>query len=123
MFFIAFFGIQDKDKYIGSTNNVTCPECGELAGCEIHKQNRYFHVFFIPVYRWNVRYIAKTSCCGCAYELDRTVGREFEKNPDTEIKKENLRRPESCLPFKFCANCRVDVPAEFKYCPYCGIKL
>ncbi|HHV59405.1 MAG TPA: zinc ribbon domain-containing protein [Clostridiaceae bacterium] len=123
MFFVAFFGIQDKDKHIGTYNNVECPSCGRLTKYEIHKLYRYFHIFFIPVFRWNVRYFAKTSCCGSLYELDPSVGREFEKNQNTEIRKENLRPVSNNYPFKYCSNCRTNVPAEFSYCPYCGGKL
>lgn len=123
MFFIAFFGIQDKEQYVGNCNNVVCPSCERLSRYEVHKIYRYFHVFLIPVFRWNVRYIVKAPCCGCTYELDPTIGKEFEKNPATQIKKENLRRAESFFPFKHCLNCRADVPEEFNYCPYCGGKL
>ena len=123
MFFMAFFGIQDKDKYIGTYNNIVCLSCGRFGRFEIYKSYRYFHIFFIPIFRWYVKYIVKTSCCGCLYELDPFVGNEFEKNPDTEIKKEDLRWINNYLPFKYCSNCKTDVPAEFNYCPYCGGKL
>ncbi|MGB3973931.1 MAG: zinc ribbon domain-containing protein [Peptococcia bacterium] len=123
MFFIGIFGIQDKDKYIGTYNNIECPSCGRLARYEIHKLFRYFHIFFIPVFRWNVKYIVKSSCCGSLYELDSLVGREFEKNPNTEIKQENLRRINNYLPFRYCSTCNTDVAAEFNYCPYCGGQL
>ena len=67
MFFIGVFGIQDKDEYIGTYNNIVCPSCGRLARYEIHKSYRYFHVFSFD-FRWNVS-IVKTSCCGRIYEL------------------------------------------------------
>ncbi len=120
MFFIAFFGIQDENKHIGTYNNTVCPSCGRLDRYVIHKSYRYFHIFFIPTFRWNVKYIVKTTCCGIIYELDPTVGKEFEKNPNTEIKKDNLHPINSYLPFKYCPNCKTNVPAEFNYCPYCG---
>jgi len=123
MFFIAFFGVQDKNKQIGTYNNIVCPSCGRLGGYEIYKSYNYFHIFFIPVFRWNVKYIAKTSCCGCLYELDPFVGKRFEKNPYTEIREENLRPVNNYLPYKYCSYCRTNVPAEFNYCPYCGGKL
>jgi len=124
MFFIAFFGVQDKEKYIGAYNNIVCPSCGRLSGYEIYKTYRYFHIFLIPLFRWNVKYIGKTSCCGRLYELDPMVGEEFERNPgSTEIREENLRRINTYSPFRYCPNCKKDVPAEFSYCPYCGGKL
>jgi len=123
MFFIAFFGVQDKDKYIGTCNNTECPSCGRLSRFDVYKSYRYFHVFFVPTFRWNVKYIVKTSCCGCLYELDPFVGKEVEKNPGMEIRNEHLRRVNSCLPFKYCSYCNTNVPAEFSYCPYCGTRL
>lgn len=123
MFFVGIFGIQDKDKYIGTCNNIICQSCGRLSMYEIHKFYRYFHIFFIPIFRWNVRYLAKTTCCGGLYELDPFVGREFEKKPGTEIGKEHLRPVENYSPFKYCVNCRAEVPEQFNYCPYCGGKL
>lgn len=123
MFFMAFFGIQDKERYIGTCNNIICPSCGRLTSFEVYKTYRYFHVFLIPVFRWNIRYIVKTPCCGSVYELDPFVGSEFEKNPYIEIKNENLRRVNQYMPYKYCPNCKTNVPAEFSYCPYCGAKL
>ncbi|AGC68182.1 hypothetical protein Cst_c11870 [Thermoclostridium stercorarium subsp. stercorarium DSM 8532] len=123
MFFVGVFGVQDKDKYIGAYNNIICPSCGSLARYEIFKTYRYFHIFFIPTFRWNIRYIAKTSCCGRLYELDPVVGREFENNPYAEIREENLRPLGNYSPFKYCINCRTNIPAEYNFCPYCGGKL
>lgn len=123
MFFIAFFGIQDKDQHIGTCNNIVCPSCGKFARYEVHKVYRYFHIFFIPTFKWNVRYIVKTSCCNTLYELDSLVGKEFEKNPATKIRMENLRTINNNRPFKYCSNCQTDVYSDFKYCPYCGREL
>jgi hypothetical protein len=123
MFFIGFFGIQDKERHIGTCNNIVCPSCGSLSRYEIHKLYRYFHIFFIPIFRWNTRYIAKAPCCGSLYELDPLVGKEFEKNKGIEIREENLRRISDHSPFRHCPNCKANVPAEFSYCPWCGGKL
>lgn len=120
MFFFAFFGIQDKEKQIG-TRDITCPSCGREARCEIYKAYRYFHIFLIPIARWNLRYFAKTSCCGAFYELGYDAGREFERNPNTEIRTESLHRGDT--PFRHCPNCNTDLPAKYSFCPYCGGKL
>lgn len=123
MFFIGLFGIQDKEKYMGSYNNIVCLSCGRWTRYDIYKSYRYFHIFFIPIFWWDVKYLVKGTCCGCLYELDPDVGRRFEKNPDTEIRNENLRRINVHIPFKYCPNCRRNVPEEFSYCPYCGGRL
>lgn len=124
MFFIAFFGIQDKEKHIGSCGNIICASCGRLSRYEISKVYRYFHIFFIPLFKWNVRYLVKSTCCGSLFELDPVIGRKFEKDPDnTEIRNEHLRPIANHSPYKYCSNCRSNVPADFSYCPYCGTKL
>jgi len=123
MFFIAITGIEDKEKHLGTYNNAICPSCGGLTRYEVHKSYRCLHVFFIPTVRWNVRHYVKTPCCGGLFELDPETGKEFEKNPGTEIRQENLRRVSNRLPYRYCPNCRVNVPEEFSYCPYCGGKL
>jgi len=122
MFFLAL-GIQDKDKELGSYNNIVCPSCGRLARYDIHKVYRYLHVFFIPTIRWNQRYLARTSCCGSLFELDPEVGREFERNPNTDIRAENLRPIYGSMPYKYCPNCKAEVPVEYSFCPYCGGRL
>ncbi len=122
MFFIAL-GLQDKDKHLGSYNNVVCPSCGRLTRYDIFKSYRYLHIFFIPTFTWNVKCLVKTSCCGSYYELDPEVGKKFEKNPNTEIKNENLRQINIHSTNKYCPHCKTNVPPEFNYCPYCGNKL
>ncbi|HHW46847.1 MAG TPA: zinc ribbon domain-containing protein [Clostridiales bacterium] len=122
MFFFAFFGIQDKDKYMGTYNNIECPSCGRFTACEIHKLYTYFHIFLIPVFKWNIRYVVKFPCCGY-FEMDPILGKEFEKNPGTQIKKEALRRVETYYGLKYCSNCKTGVHSEFSFCPYCGGKL
>ena len=123
MFFFAFFGVQDREKELGTYNNIICPSCGRLSRYDIYKNYTYFHVFLIPTFKWNTRYYARAACCGALFELDPAVGREFERNPNTEIRPENLRRVQSYMPFKYCQNCRANVPIEFSFCPYCGGKL
>ncbi|HOJ35989.1 MAG TPA: zinc ribbon domain-containing protein [Clostridiales bacterium] len=123
MFFVAFFGMNDKEEHIGAFSGEGCPSCGQLSQFAVSKTYRNLEVFFLPVYKWNVRYIARALCCGAVFELDPILGKELEKNPYIKIRPENLRRIERQSPFKYCPNCRVDVPNEFAYCPYCGGKL
>ena len=53
-----------------------------------------FHFFFIPVFRWNTRYLRENLVLRSLYELDPAVGKEFERS-DIEIRNENLRRVEN----------------------------
>ena len=123
MFFIGIFGVENKDKYLGAYSNAVCPSCGGMASYRVHKSYTYLHVFFIPTFRWNIRYYVKASCCGSLYELSPAAGKRFEKNSGAEIAAEDLRRVDYRPPFKHCPNCRVDVPDEYSFCPYCGGRL
>lgn len=123
MFFVAVFGVKDKEKHIGTYNLAICPACEGLTRYEVRKSYRYLHLFFIPTIRWNVKYFVGTVCCGSLFELDPVVGKKFEKNPDIEIKQENLRRVYTRSPLKYCLDCKIDVPGQFSYCPYCGGRL
>lgn len=123
MFFFAFFGIQDREERLGACPNVVCPECGRLTRFDVYKYYKYLHIFFIPTFRWDTRYLVRTPCCGALYELDPEIGRAFERNPNTEIRPERLRRLNAASPYKYCPTCQVTVPPDFEYCPYCGGKL
>ena len=123
MFFIAVLGVEDKDKHIGTYNNAICPSCGGLTRYEVQKVYRQLHIFIIPTIKWNTRYYVRTPCCGSLFELDPVVGKEFEGNPDITIREEDLRRVYDRPHSRYCANCRVEVPEQFSYCPYCGGKL
>jgi hypothetical protein len=120
MFFIAVFGVEDKEKHIGTYNNAICPSCGCLIRYEVQKVYRQLQVFFIPTVKWNARYFVRTPCCGSLYELAPDVGKEFERNPGIEIRKEDLRQVYSRPHSKYCSNCRIEVPEQYIYCPYCG---
>lgn len=123
MFFIGIFGIDQKSKQIGTCNNKICPACGAMTRFEIYKSYSYFHIFFIPTFRWNTRYYVKSTCCGNMFELDPIIGEEFERGNNPEIKEEHLRFSKEYLLFKHCKNCGARSDPSYSYCPYCGEKL
>ena len=123
MFFFAVFGVENKDEFIGTCNNAVCPSCGGLGYYEVHKSYTCLHVFFVPTFKWNVRYFVKASCCGAVFELEPVVGKRFERDRTTEIRDENLKRINVRQNFKYCPKCRANVAPEYRFCPYCGGKL
>ena len=83
MFFIGVFGIQDKDKHIGTYNNIICPTCGNWPGTRSIRHTgicTYFHTYVQVEYK----VYSQSFRCGSIYELDPFVGREFEKDPGLE---------------------------------------
>ncbi|HHW32003.1 MAG TPA: zinc ribbon domain-containing protein [Clostridiaceae bacterium] len=126
MFFIGIFGIDQKNKQIGTYNNVICPACGALTRFEIFKSYSYFHIFFIPTFRWNTKYYVRPTCCDSMYELDSQVGEEIERGNNPEIKEEHLHSAYSGYQnhlYKQCRNCGARSDTSYSYCPYCGGKL
>ncbi len=104
MFFIGIFGIDHASKEMGTENNVTCPACGAYTHFKLRKDYDYFHIFFIPVFRWNVRELAQAHCCGTLLERDGETWRVLTKRMNT------------------CPSCGkpIDPEAGFKYCPWCS---
>jgi hypothetical protein len=123
MIFFFVGGADQAQKPIGVYNNVICPSCGMLTRYEISKTYSYFHLFFIPTFRWNVRYLVTTGCCGNLYELDPEIGRKFERKQNPEIRNEHLRPLSQYVSFKSCSGCRAKVDTGYSFCPYCGQKL
>lgn len=123
MFFIGIFGVHQTEKQLGTYNNVICPSCGGFTRFQIFKSYTYFHIFFIPVFKWNIKYFIKPACCGSLYELDPIVGKQYEKGQNPEIKDEHLRPISRYSPYKYCPGCGVRLESNYSYCPYCGDRL
>ncbi|MDD2234256.1 MAG: zinc ribbon domain-containing protein [Desulfitobacteriaceae bacterium] len=123
MIFIGIFGIKEVQKSIGPHNNVICPACHALTRLEVFKTYACFHVFFIPIFKWNTKYSVKSACCGSIYEFDPIYARQYEKGQITEIRDEYLRSVNHFLSSSSCANCGANVEPGFSFCPYCGRRL
>jgi len=123
MFFIGIFGADRANKPLGTQTNSICPACGSLTRFEIFKTYTYFHIFFIPVFKWNVSYYVRPACCGSVFELDTEIGQKYEKGHNVDIRQENLRPMNQNAPYKTCFNCGARFEPGYSYCPYCGRKL
>lgn len=123
MFFIGIFGLDSKIKEIGSANNIVCPSCKAITHLEIFKVYNFLHIFFIPTFRWNVKYIAKPPCCGAVYAIDDILGKAFERGKNPTVYPENLKIIENGKVFARCNHCSREIGQGFYYCPYCGEKL
>lgn len=122
MFFIGIFGIDNVQKQIGTYNNSICPSCEAYSNFEIFKSYSYFHIFFIPTFRWNVKYYIKTTCCDNIFELDKIIGQQFEKGETPQINSDNLRPINDHPHYKICSGCHLKTEGNYLYCPYCGKK-
>lgn len=147
-FYIMFFigGVGQGSKILDISKILTCKFCGSQAGCQIVMTYYYFSFFFIPLFKWNRRFLIKMPCCGAVYELNAEVGKALARGEQAEIRNEDLKLlqegngrwtgsgqtgaqfreadgDEEIPETRRCPLCKYEAPGEFKYCPNCGQRL
>ena len=125
MFFIGVFGISSKQKKLSETGSVICYSCGALSRANLVLSYSYFHIFFIPVFRWNKRYLLTMRCCGAVYEADKDYARvlqDTEKIDFSRLKKVSDGFSGFHSFYAKCQNCGKNIDCGFSWCPHCGAK-
>ena len=87
----------------------------------------YLSLFFIPVFKWNRRYFAKSTCCGTVYEINQEIGQRIARGEELQLRPEHLnlisdghQAPAWQVEVKRCANCGYETKENFDFCPKCG---
>lgn len=89
MLFIA--GItQGTKELLYQASTFVCSRCGRYGRYQVYMTYMCLSLFFIPIFKWNKKYYAKTTCCRTVYELDQEVGRRLEKGENLEIQPRDL---------------------------------
>lgn len=117
-----FFGTSFKEDTIREFTNVVCPVCGAMTMATLVYSYSYFHLFFIPLFRFSKRYTVRLRCCGAVFEATREqfeqmkngVAPEFSSMTRADRGGGNGRR---------CPGCGADVDPRYVYCPFCGMKM
>jgi len=122
MFFIM--GITEGRNDLDSDQVMTCPFCGRYARYHFFVTYTVLTLFFIPVFKWNKRYFAETSCCGSVFELDSETGRQIERGERPKVLPPLLTqegdRTDRHAGTKCCAVCGYQTDEDFQFCPKCG---
>lgn len=128
MFFIGIFGIEDKQKEIRKLENLSCRDCNTTSSMILVKRYSFFHIFFLPLFRWNEQYYVICRECNRVYEIPKEKGKQAENGNESEITYWDLKLVEyegfgsyRTIENK-CRNCGRTIEPQFKYCPYCGEK-
>lgn len=126
MFFVGIFGIEDKKKEIKTIRNLSCKNCDRVSGLTLFKVYSYFHIFFLPLFRWNERYYLVCNSCNSIYEISKEKGARAEGGEDEAITYWDLKPIDygyysNQISYK-CKSCGKEIDAHFEYCPYCGKK-
>ena len=122
MFFIGIFGISQAKKELAVQNNIPCATCGSLTRYRVFKTYSYFHVFFIPTFRWHIRYFVQSEDCGHLFELDPEIGRRFAAGESPSILPSNVHPVGGGQSdgSRTCQACGRTFDPRYRYCPYCG---
>lgn len=124
MFFIM--GISSGEKKLDFVQTFLCSRCGQFGRYEFYITYTFFSLFFIPIFRWNIRYYVKSSCCGTVYELTADLGKKLKKGEKITLSDQDLHmvsHEEYNMPKDTCPYCGNRINKEFTFCPNCGKKL
>lgn len=126
MFFIGIFGVEEKEKEIKEFINTVCPCCGQLTRAVLIARYTYFHIFFIPTFRWNRQYFLRYRCCGGIYEVNADYFKNLKDASEIDIRKIKKKFCSSDAQNVYCqrcAGCGKEFEKKFSFCPYCGRKV
>lgn len=125
MFFIA--GIYSKKEELDYYEPIMCSCCTKYGRYEAFMEYSVFSLFFIPLFKFNKKFYARTTCCNSLYLItnkEKGLMMEREQGHNVFLKDEDLKviqKGTSCL--SLCTNCGYQANEEHKYCPNCGNKL
>ncbi len=123
MFFIGIFGIESKEKKIKELPNFFCKGCNKEETGQLIKTYNYFHIFFVPVLKWNENYYVLCNYCSTVYEIAKEKGKRLERGEGENITYWDLKEIKKTNGVRICKNCNSQVEDRFVYCPYCGNRL
>lgn len=122
MFFIGVFGTGFKEKVVGEVVLDQCPHCEGLPQGEVVTRYSYFHLFFLPIYKWNQDFAVYCRQCRTWYHLEPELGHEIEKGTLKTLNFWQLKNGDMGQAPHFCKGCGSETDPEYLYCPRCGMK-
>ena len=123
MFFII--GLTSGRKDLGAISMNICSRCGSYGRLEFFMTFTQLLLFFIPCFKWNKKYYARSSCCQTIFEIDPELGRCLERGEEITLTPGDLhstdnRSFEYMPPEYICDHCGYRTREDFTYCPKCG---
>ena len=97
----------------------TCDTCELQGEINILKTYQCLRLFFIPIFKWQIRYFMQHSCGGQT-ELTEEIALGLLHGT---ISTDHLHMSHNNKSdHRICKNCSQILESEFEYCPYCGNK-
>ena len=123
MFFIMGISQGNKELIQNAGRMNICKNCGSYTTYNVFMTYMYLSIFFIPIFKWNIKYYAQSSCCKSIFILDKEKGKMIKNGEDVIINDADLTIVNQYETVKNCKNCGYQTTQEFDYCPKCGNKL
>ena len=123
MFFIMGISQGNKELIQNAGRMNICKNCGSYTTYKVFMTYMYLSIFFIPIFKWNIKYYAQSSCCKSIFILDKEKGKMIKNGEDVIINDADLTIVNQYETVKNCKNCGYQTTQEFDYCPKCGNKL
>ncbi len=120
MFSIGIFGTGDKEKDVGDVVLDQCPNCPDTPTGHVVTRYHYFHVFFIPVYRWGQEYAVYCPDCRTWFHVAPELGRQIETGELRRLNYWQLKNRAMHQEPPFCPHCGAQLEDHFTFCPHCG---
>ncbi len=122
MFFIGVFGTSFKEKEVADVTLDQCPNCTGTPVGHVVTRYSYFHIFFLPIYKWNQEFAVYCSSCRSWFHLEAEVGHQVEDGTLKSLNYWQLKNGTAVHPSSRCGNCGCEMNETFIYCPRCGEK-
>jgi ribosomal protein L32 len=119
---ILFFGVGKGSDDLYLDQKIVCPMCGKKAELQVYCDYKAFQLFFIPVYKWDKRYYARTTCCGAVCPVPFREGEALDSGDieRLDVKRLPLVQLHAAPQLKVCAACGYETSQPFRFCPMCG---
>jgi len=124
MFFIA--GIYPKREELDYYEPIMCSCCTKYGRFEAYVEYSVLSLFFIPLFKFNKKYYARTTCCNSLYLItnkEKGLMMERGQGHNVFLKDTDITLIQKGICENTCSNCGFNVSEEHKYCPNCGNKL
>ena len=120
MFFV--FGVNQREEEIDYDQTIICDVCERYGHLYLFMTYTVLSIFFIPLFKWNRHYYARTSCCNTIYELEEDTVNALLSGELHELKQEDLEVIQRgyLRSHKKCSYCGYETDEDFEYCPKCG---
>ena len=124
MFFIA--GIYPKREELDYYEPIMCSCCAKYGRFEAYMEYSVLSLFFIPLFKFNKKFYARTTCCNSLYLItnkEKGLMMERGQGHNVFLKDTDITLINKGICENTCSNCGFNVSEEHKYCPNCGNKL